>query len=60
MKLLNLWFIAENKGKTGLFHKKILALFKALCYTTIMTVIVSYNKEMQLSGPYQIGVEIII
>ena len=22
MKLLNLWFIAENKGKTGLFHKK--------------------------------------
>lgn len=21
-KLPNLWFIAENKGKTGLFHKK--------------------------------------
>ena len=47
MKLLNLWFIAENKGKTGLFHKKILVFLKTLCYTTIMTVIVSLNEKIQ-------------
>ena len=48
MKLPNLWFIAENKGKTRLFHKKILVFLKTLCYTTIMTVIVSHYMEIQL------------
>ena len=48
MKSQNPWYIAENKGKTRAFHKKILVFLKTLCYTTIMTVIVSHYMEVQL------------
>ena len=36
-----------EEGKTRLFHKKILVFLKTLCYTTIMTVIVSLNEKIQ-------------